>query len=292
MDSTPQDRSSQAANAPSTAASRPAAKKRRKITPSLITGEVLLTVGLLLLSFAFYESYWTNLEAQRAQSQVEQRMEDAWANERVNPRQRVQADLGEAFARMFIPAFGSDYQFAIVEGTSDADLLSGPGHYVDTPMPGERGNFAVAGHRVGKGAPFNDLGSLNTCDAIVVETQKAWTVYRVLPIDAADENQREQMARECLNDEQVERATRGDYAAVQGRHITTPTDVSTLAAIPGTEMHQFKDEPVAEGLESVLTLTTCHPQFSNAERMIIHAMMTEKIDKTPGATPPAALEEA
>lgn len=266
-------------------------KRRRRISPSLITGEVLLTVGILLLSFAFYESFWTNLEAQRAQAKVEQKMADAWANERINPRKGVSAELGEAFARMFIPAFGSDYQFAIVEGTTDWDLLQGPGHYVDTPMPGERGNFAVAGHRVGKGAPFNDLGSLKACDAIVVETQKSWNVYRVLPIDAPDQSTREQIAKSCLNEEQIARVTTGDYANVQGRHITVPADVTTIAAIPGTEMHQFKDEPAPEGLESVLTLTTCHPQFSNAERMIVHAMLTEQVNKTEGAQPPAALQE-
>lgn len=270
---------------------QPKRKRRRRLSASLVTGEVLLTVGLLLLSFAFYESFWTNLEAQRAQEKVEQQMAEAWENKRINPRKGISTELGEAFARMYVPAFGSDYQFAIVEGTTDWDLLQGPGHYVDTPMPGERGNFAVAGHRVGKGAPFNDLGSLQACDAVVVETQTSWNVYRVLPIDAPDQAAREQAARACLNDAQVSRVTTGDYANVQGRHITVPADVTTIAAIPGTDMHQFKDEPAPEGLESVLTLTTCHPQFSNAERMIIHAMLTEQVEKTEGAQPPAALQE-
>jgi len=49
-------------------------------------------------------------------------------------------------------------------------------------LPGEQGNFAVAGHRVSKGSPFNDLGLLNSCDAVVVETQDDWFVYRVLPM--------------------------------------------------------------------------------------------------------------
>lgn len=265
--------------------------RRRKLSISLVAGEVFLTVGVLLLSFAFYEAFWTNLEAQRAQEKVEQHMEDEWENKRINPRKGVSAELGEAFARMYVPAFGSDYQFAIVEGTTDWDLLRGPGHYVDTAMPGERGNFAVAGHRVGKGAPFNDLGLLQACDAIVVETQTTWNVYRVLPIDAPDQATREQTARACLNEAQVSRVTTGDYAGVQGRHITVPADVTTIAAITGTDMHQFKDEQAPEGLESVLTLTTCHPQFSNAERMIIHAMLTEQVAKTEGAQPPSALQE-
>ena len=70
---------------------------------------------------------------------------------------------------MYIPAFGDDFQFAIVEGTDENDLLRGPGDYEQTQRPGEEGNFGVAGHRVDKGSPFNDLGLLETCDAIVVE---------------------------------------------------------------------------------------------------------------------------
>ena len=47
-------------------------------------------------------------------------------------------------------------------------------------------------------------------------------------------------------------------------------------------------EPRVEGL---LTLTTCHPQFSNAERLIIHAVRTDVQPKDPGAGFPAAMKE-
>jgi len=40
----------------------------------------------------------------------------------------------------------------------------------------------------------------------------------------------------------------------------------------------------------MLTLTTCHPEFSNAERMIVHAVLVETSAKAD--TPvPAALRE-
>ena len=41
----------------------------------------------------------------------------------------------------------------VVEGT-DPDLRKGPGHYPYTPLPGERGTVAIAGHRTTYGAPF------------------------------------------------------------------------------------------------------------------------------------------
>ncbi|WP_273409124.1 sortase domain-bontaining protein [Corynebacterium ureicelerivorans] len=67
-------------------------------------------------------------------------------------------------------------------GRAGARAAHWPGHYPVTQLPGQDGNFAVAGHRVGKGAPFNDLGALEACDAVVVETKQEWVTYRVLPM--------------------------------------------------------------------------------------------------------------
>ncbi len=180
---------------------------------------------------------------------------------------------------MYIPAFGADYQFAIIEGVDEEELLAGPGRYPDTQLPGEPGNFAVAGHRVGKGAPFNDLGRLSPCDAIVVETCEQWVTYRVLPM-SDDPAQRAAEAAPCLGGEQAERVAAGDYAGVLGQHITLPEDINVINPLPGS--HDTEADP---GMEALMTLTTCHSQFSNAERMIIHAVRTEGNDKTAGAPP-------
>ena len=247
----------------------------QRATVSTVVGELMLTAGVLLLLFAFYESYWTNIASGHLQEEANETLQEEWHN----PRGQGQAPkLGEAFARLYIPAFGSDFAFAVLEGTNEDDLLRGPGRYTDTQMPGELGNLAVAGHRVGKGAPFNDLGNLQTCDAIVIETSTEWITYRVLPSDGAP--------AECLTPEQREKP---EYRQIQGRHITLPGDVSVLDPIPGTP-----PDAGVEASEGLLTLTTCHPQFSNAERMIIHAMETEREEKTPGSHEndrPAVLEE-
>ena len=217
-----------------------------------VLGELMLTIGVVLLLFAFYEAYWTNVESGQLQEEASADLEEQWRN----PRQKREPELGEAFAQLYIPTFGSDYHFAIIEGTNEDDLLRGPGRYVDSQMPGEMGNFAVAGHRVGKGAPFNDLGKLETCDDIVVETQTERITYRVLPIDG------EQV--DCFN------GIPPEYSHVVGRHITTPGDVSVTNPVPESDAAPNRE---------ILTLTTCHPQFSNAERMIVHAMEVEKEEK-------------
>lgn len=217
-----------------------------------VLGELMLTIGVVLLLFAFYEAYWTNVESGQLQEEASANLEEQWRN----PRQKMEPELGEAFAQLYIPTFGSDYHFAIIEGTNEDDLLRGPGRYVDSQMPGEMGNFAVAGHRVGKGAPFNDLGKLETCDDIVVETQTERITYRVLPIDGEQ--------ADCFN------GIPPEYSHVVGRHITTPGDVSVTNPVPESDAAPNRE---------ILTLTTCHPQFSNAERMIVHAMEVEKEEK-------------
>lgn len=267
-----------------TESSRNGKKPRPRVSVSQVVGEILLTVGILALLFAFYEAYWTNLESGKLQESAGQKLEEDWDEARVNPRQRLTPELGEAFARMYVPAFGSDFNFAVIEGTDEEDLLAGPGRYVDSQMPGEAGNFAVAGHRVGKGAPFNDLGNLEVCDAIVVETFNSWDVYRVMPMSTSGAD-RAVEAADCFNETQVRRMAEGDYVNVSGRSITTPDRIDVTYPSPGVF-----DTAVSEGAEALLTLTTCHPQFSNAERMIVHAMLVEEIDKSSGERP-AALEE-
>ena len=75
-----------------------------------VLGELMLTIGLVLVLFAFYEAYWTNVESGRLQDESNAKLEEQWRN----PREKVDPDLGEAFAQMYIPAFGSDYPFAII----------------------------------------------------------------------------------------------------------------------------------------------------------------------------------
>ncbi|MGI8681140.1 MAG: class E sortase, partial [Mycobacteriales bacterium] len=67
----------------------------------------------------------------------------------------------------------------IVEGVARGDLRRGPGHYPGSAMPGQVGNFAVAGHRTTYGAPFGRLDELRPGDAIVLETRASWLTYRV-----------------------------------------------------------------------------------------------------------------
>lgn len=254
----------------------------------VLVGEVLITLGVLLAGYVFYQVVWTDRASAKLQSAASEQLEEEWRSPE-NPRALSLAhDGGEpaAFVRIRIPEFGSDFDYAVVSGVTDADLEAGPGHYPASQAPGEAGNFALAGHRVGRGAPFNDLGRLSACDAIVIETADAWLDYRVLPTvggefgDAADPAAAQEAASACMPGDIAGRLGT-DYAGVPGRQVVDPSRIDVLDPIPGREATQ---DP---GQLPMLTLTTCHPQFSAAERLIVHAVLVDTTSKSDGGRPPA-----
>ena len=84
---------------------------------------------------------------------------------------------GDAIARIELPRIGIDK--IVVAGVEKNDLKKGPGHYPETPMPGQLGNAAIAGHRTTFGQPFFDIDKMQTGDEIVVTTVAGRFVYRV-----------------------------------------------------------------------------------------------------------------
>lgn len=66
-----------------------------------------------------------------------------------------------------------------VEGVSVSDLKEGPGHYPETPLPGQAGNSAIAGHRTTYGAPFGNVDQLQPGDEIAVTTVQGTFTYLV-----------------------------------------------------------------------------------------------------------------
>lgn len=67
----------------------------------------------------------------------------------------------------------------VVEGVTAEALRAGAGHYPNTPLPGERGNVAVAGHRVTFGRPFRNMDRIVRGDRIELETPVGRFVYVV-----------------------------------------------------------------------------------------------------------------
>jgi sortase A len=91
--------------------------------------------------------------------------------------ERGKANPGDPLGRIQIPKIGAN--FVIVQGTDAGDLREGPGHYVNTPLPGEPGTVAIAGHRTTFLAPFRDIDELKPSDPIQVQMPYGDFTYSV-----------------------------------------------------------------------------------------------------------------
>lgn len=179
---------------------RSRSRTRRKAGPGSIllgfVGELLITAGLLLGLFVVWQLWWTDVEAGQLQASLSEELDTVLpeAPETIGEAQLGAAPVADApldtetFARLWVPRWDhgtTPYKRTITEGTDRRTVLDvkGIGHYTDTAMPGEIGNFALAGHRQSHGRPFYDITTLEAGDALVVETADAWYVYNVTSTD-------------------------------------------------------------------------------------------------------------
>lgn len=142
-------------------------------------GELMITFGLIVLLFAAYEIWGAPAVVNAHQKDLAQQLDQQWLGTPTAPTAPT-APLpppppGGAIARLHIPTL--DKRWVVVEGVRPRDIRYAPGHYPGSAMPGEAGNFAVAGHR--NRATFWSLDELEQGDTIVVETRTAWHVYVV-----------------------------------------------------------------------------------------------------------------
>jgi sortase A len=134
-----------------------------------------------VLLFVAYLLWGTGLHEARAQQSLKRDFEQSLAVQAESPSTvdpttgatttttlPPPTPIGEAVAVIRIPKIGVEK--AVVEGVGVSDLTKGPGHYPDTPLPGQPGNAGIAGHRTTYGAPFYELDRLDLGDQIEVTT--------------------------------------------------------------------------------------------------------------------------
>ncbi|MCJ1678655.1 class E sortase [Streptomyces sp. APSN-46.1] len=168
--------------------------------------EVCLTVGTLIVLFVAYVLLWTGVKADRAMDGEMARLRAGWSQAREQapapvPAPAASAPLasapatsapapspgepaagyppGRAFAEMYIPRFGPDWNKPVLEGTGTEPLKKGLGHYTGTARLGGTGNFSVAGHRRTYGDPFKDFPELRPGDAVILKDATSWYTYTV-----------------------------------------------------------------------------------------------------------------
>jgi len=208
-----------------------------------LVGEVLITLGLVLLLFVAWQLWWTDVTANREQAATIQALERGFGHGggvATDPLVSLKnVPFGEAFAILRIPRFGADYARPVLQGTDHDTLDKGVGHYSETVMPGLVGNFAVAGHRTTYGRPFHNIDLLRKGDVIVVETKASYVVY-----------------------------------AVDRHVIVTPSHVEVVAPVP--------QRPGATPTEAWMTMTSCHPKYSASHRYVVFAKLLKTFPRAGG----------
>ncbi|WP_305788545.1 class E sortase [Symbioplanes lichenis] len=144
-----------------------------------VSGELMITFGLVVLLFAGYEVFGNSAKVENEQDTLAQQLDEEWNDPTVapsGPAKAAPAAPGEGkIGRLYIPKL--DMKWVVVNGVRPQDIRYAPGHYPDTALPGQVGNFSVAGHRIRK--IFWRLDELHDGDVIGVETRTNWYVYKV-----------------------------------------------------------------------------------------------------------------
>ncbi|WP_319460644.1 class E sortase [Micromonospora sp. RTP1Z1] len=146
-----------------------------------LTGEVLITFGLVVLLFAGYEIWGKSVIVDAHQNDLNSELSQEWGGPDptvgpTGPSEKPAPPVeGKPLAGLYIPKL--DKHWVVIEGVSPDDIRYAPGHYPKSALPGEVGNFAVAGHRIR--ATFWRLDELKSGDDIVVEGKTEWFIYKV-----------------------------------------------------------------------------------------------------------------
>jgi len=174
-------------------------RKRRTTLRSVVrfVAAVMTTSGVLLLADAGVTLAWQEpisaVLALQDQAKLEDQFDEKLDAPREGNRQQggdelTDAELeklaedyvdevgtGEAWGRIEMPTL--DKEYVAVEGTDQATLQQGPGHYPETALPGEGRTVAIAGHRTTYLAPFRYIDQLGEGDEIVIEMPWARFTY-------------------------------------------------------------------------------------------------------------------
>lgn len=191
-------------------------------------GAVLVAVGGLMLLFVAFQLWGTGILEAQHQSALRRQFETELRSVHTSSKPHQAPDPvhlgpikeGQPIGILEIPKI--NLNVVVVDGTSTSDLTLGPGLYFGSPLPGDKGNAAIAGHRTTFGAPFFNLNDLSPGDDIYITTLQGRFRF-----------------------------------VVTGSLVVSPDDVAVVAPTDFAE----------------LTLTTCDPPFSAANRLVVHARL-------------------
>lgn len=229
-------------------------KQRRSSRILHYLSVILVTIGVACASWIIIDFGVSNISGDRRARELSERLEEDWkrpldATDKHDIPDKSGNDLllassslsisddfnmvapayGEAFARLYIPRLRDDvWGIPIIEGVKQAQLNQGVGHYPDSALPGEDGNFSLFGHRSGNGQPFAHVERLVQGDEVIVETREHWFVFTL----------------------RLDKIVSGEAFGV--------TSNAPLLALEVSPTNRYR----------VITLITCEPRWSTEKRWV------------------------
>jgi len=227
-----------------------------------ISGELLVTAGMFVLLFLGWHVWFNDIVQGATQDKAAEVLSNTWVAPPTTVATEFDRALGtsegaivvvdppvvkspgdaKAFATILVPRFGDRYERTVAESADVERVLNnhvtGIGHYPETALLGEVGNFAVAGHRTTYGAALGEIDRLRVGDRIYVETEEGWYVYRFRNLE-----------------------------------YVYPNEVDVRNPVPKSDI-RAKDR--------ILTMTSCHPKLSAAERIIAYSVFESFVPRANG----------
>jgi sortase A len=151
-------------------------KDRRSVKLMHGLSDALVTFAFFAIMYAAYQTVWSGFVSQVNITGARAEVESKWIQ-----TPTAEPKLHQGFALAYIPRLKDKvWELPITKGVDSEDLISGLGQYPDNALPGQKGNFALAGHRATYGEPFADVDQLKQDDEVIIQTADNWYVYRLI----------------------------------------------------------------------------------------------------------------
>jgi len=227
-----------------------AAKDSPGVVISRIVGELFITTGVVMLLFVTYQLWWTNVRAHQQASSASNKLEQQWKTTQDDPNPAAGSfDSGEGFAIMYIPKL--DVKAPIAQGTDTDKVL----------------NKGMVGHYDGDlntAMPWDKTGNF----AVAAHRNTHGEPFRY-----------------------INHLVPGDKVVVETSSTYYTYEItSSLASTPPSNVSVLQPIPVGSGFTQpgrYLTLTTCTPEFTSTNRLIVWGKLVEEQPSSQGQ--PAAL---
>ena len=224
----------------------PKARAGRSVSVVGVLGELLITMGTLVLLFLAWQLWWNDAVMAAAQSRAAESIAEGWTEDvgpDAEPAPLTEEGYGDpvvaeapgnagAFAVLYVPRFGADYHRTIAEGTG-TDVLNSAALGIGH-YPGTQMPGEVGNFAIASHRSANGGGM-----HAINELQLGDAIY----VQTAD----------------------GYYTyRFRDFEYVAPSAVDVIAPVP--------HDPGATAVDRLITLTTCNPLLSTAERIIAYGV--------------------